>query len=204
MAHDRKPTLLSRAVYASLLGLYRRRGWTAVAHRPIPKKAVVLAAPHTSNWDFIDFLGLTHDLDVRTRFMAKHTLFKGAMGPFMRDMGGIPVDRSRSAGMVEQMAEEFRKRDELLLVIAPEGTRSAPGDWKTGFYRIAHGAGVHIVCGFVDPDKREGGLGPSLMPTGDLEADMETAKAFYSSRNIVTPDFAALAAKLEERRGERQ
>lgn len=199
MAQERKPTFLSKAVHAGLLRLYRRRGWTAFAERPIPRKAVVLAAPHTSNWDFIDFLGLAEELGIRTRFMAKHTLFKGAMGPFMRDMGGIPVDRTRTAGMAQQMAEEFARRDDMLLVIAPEGTRSAPGDWKSGFYRIAHGAGVHIVCGFVDHERRVGGLGPAIMPTGDLAADMKVAEEFYGARGIALPDFAAMARKLEER-----
>lgn len=200
---NRAPTVMSRAVHAGLLRLYKRRGWTAFAERPIPRKAVVLAAPHTSNWDFIDFLGLAHELGIRPRFMAKHSLFKGVMGNFMRDMGGIPVDRTRSAGMAQQMAEQFAKHDDLLLVIAPEGTRSAPGDWKSGFYRIAHAAGVHIVCGFVDHAKRVGGLGPAVMPTGDLAADMTVAQDFYGARGIVLPDFEKMARKLAERAGER-
>lgn len=192
-----QPTLLSRIVFAILLWFYRRGKWTAFGGPPPGGKGVILAVPHVTNWDFVNYMGLTHDLGVRTRFMAKDSLFKWPMGRFMRDMGGIPVDRTRKANLVEQMAEQFAQRDELLLTIAPEGSRGATGAWKTGFYHIAHRAGVPIVCGLIDYENRTGGLGPAIETTGDFLADMQKVRAFYVERGVSVPDFEAIAAKMK-------
>lgn len=195
MTTDRAPTLLSRIVFAILLWFYRRGEWTAFGSTPTGGKAVILAVPHVTNWDFVNYMGLTHDLGLRTRFMAKDSLFKWPMGRFMRDMGGIPVDRTRKGRLVEQMADQFAQRDELLLTIAPEGSRGTKGAWKTGFYHIAHRAGVPIVCGLIDYDRRTGGLGPSIETTGDFAADMAIATKFYAEHSVDVPDFGAMTAK---------
>lgn len=199
MAIDRSPTLLSRLVFAVLLWFYRRGKWTAFGSAPAGGKAVILAVPHVTNWDFVNYMGLTHDLGVRTRFMAKDSLFNWPMGRFMRDMGGIPVDRTRKGRMVDQMAEQFAQREGLLLTIAPEGSRGRNGEWKTGFYHIAHRAGVPIVCGLIDYAGRTGGLGPAIETTGDFAADMQIAADFYTSRGVAVPDFAAMANKPQVR-----
>ena len=191
-ADDPKPSLLSRLVKAVVLGLFRLKGWRAQGTGPTVPKAVIVAVPHTSNWDFVYYLGLTHALGVRARFMAKRSLFKWPMGRFMRDMGGVPVERSARGNMVDQMVREFEKRDRFLLTIAPEGTRSNVKAWKSGFYQIAHQAGVPIIPGYVDYRNRVGGLGDPIYPTGDYLADFARLKAFYGEKvpyhPIATPD----------------
>lgn len=171
--------LAARAVHGALLWNYRRQGWKAVDLNPRPRKFVLIAAPHTSNWDFPNFLGLTLDLGLDAHFMGKQSLFRWPLGGFMRDVGGIPVDRSSSHDMVSQMAAEFAQREDFVLTIAPEGTRGAVTKWRTGFYRIAEAARVPIVCGFADYAKRTGGLGPMFKPSGNYDADMEPVFAFY-------------------------
>lgn len=189
-------SVLSRITFAVFLWLYRRDRWrasiTEPADRTLPKKAVIIAVPHATNWDLVNYLGLTHDLGLRTRFIAKASLFRWPIDRFMRDMGGIPVDRSRKANVVEQMAEQFAARDDLLLTIAPEGSRSITGTWKSGFYQIALRAQVPILCGWIDYAAKRGGIGPAIIPTGDYAADMIRAQRFYESKGIVTPDFAAM------------
>lgn len=175
--------LMARAVHAVLVWLYRRHGWQAVGTVPEPRRFVVIAAPHSSNWDFPYYLGLTDALGLRTHFMAKDSLFRWPMGRFMREVGGVPVDRSANRDMVQQMADEFARRDEFVLTVAPEGTRGA-SRWKSGFYQIALKAGVPIVCGFMDYGRKVGGLGPTVWPTGDYAADLARIQAFYTG---ITP-----------------
>lgn len=184
--------LLSRIVKWVLLVLYKRYGWRAVGIVPEPRKFVLIAAPHTSNWDFLYFLGLTQDLDIDAHFMAKKSLFRWPMGRFMREMGGIEVDRSSSHNLVEAMVAEFAARDEFMLTIAPEGTRSKSGKWKTGFYQIALAAKVPLVVGLMDYGRRTGGLTVTIWPTGDYAADM--AKVWDVYRDC-TPRNPHLATK---------
>ncbi len=112
--------------------------------------------------------------------MGKHTLFpRGPLGAIMRWFGGISIDRRKSNNTVEQVAEEYRTRDELMVVIPPEGTRSAVERWKAGFYHIAQAADVPIILGYVDAKTKTMGLGPAFFPTGNYEADLKEIKAFY-------------------------
>ena len=120
--------------------------------------------------------------------MAKTGLFRWPLGRFMRDMGGVAVDRSGGQNYVAAMADEFRRRKEFMLVIAPEGTRGATRQWRTGFYHIAVAAGVPIVCGTMDYATRSGGLGPAIMPTGDYAADMARIFAFYGTSTARHPE----------------
>ncbi|MCW3849291.1 lysophospholipid acyltransferase family protein [Sphingomonas sp. LB-2] len=179
MKTDPPPSLASRIVRRLILWYYRTRGWKAVGTPPPDRRCVIIAAPHTSNWDFVYFLGLTDALGIKAHFMGKMSLFRWPMKRFMLDMGGVPVDRSASRNYVDAMIAEFAQRDEFMLVIAPEGTRSAVSQWRTGFYHIAMGAGVPLVCGLIDYAKRTGGLGPAFMPTGDYEADMAQVIDYY-------------------------
>ena len=181
---NRRPSLLSRLVQRILLALYRWKGWTLEGRRPDCDKFIILGAPHTSNWDFVYFLGLVDALGIRAHFMGKRSLFRWPLGGFMRDMGGVAIDRSSRNNMVQAMIDEFAARDEFMLTIAPEGTRGAVRQWRTGFYHIALGAGVPLVCGLMDYGTKTGGLGPEIWPTGDYRADMEKVAAFYRS---VTP-----------------
>ena len=180
------PGALSRFVRRRLVNLYHRHGWQAVGAAPADRKAVIVAAPHTSNWDFPYFLGLTTDLGITPRFMAKESLFRWPMGGFMRDMGGIAVARNAGRNYVQAMVDEFARREDFLLVLAPEGTRSNAQHWRTGFYQIAMAAGVPIWFGFMDYARKVGGLGPRMVPTGDYAADMAPIAQFYAG---VTPRF---------------
>lgn len=185
---ERKPSWLSRIFRKALVGIYKRHGWRAYGNVPEPRKFVLIAAPHTSNWDFVYFLGLTDELGIKPHFMAKTSLFRWPFTNFMLDMGGVPVDRSSNKNYVQQMIDEFHRRQEFMLTIAPEGTRGTVKAWKTGFYHIAMGAGVPLVVGMMDYASRSGGLGPAIWPTGDYAADMKKIAEIYAT---VTPKHPA-------------
>ncbi|WP_417463903.1 lysophospholipid acyltransferase family protein [Kordiimonas sp.] len=167
----------------------RLGGWKVVGEVPNIPKFVAIAAPHTSNWDFPIFMSVVGVLRLRVRFLGKHTLFKGPLGWLFYWLGGIPVEREGNdvADVVKRAAEAFALRDELILGLAPEGTRSKVSKWKSGFYRIAVAADVPIVLAFVDSKKREVGIGPVFMPTGDMAADMAKIQAFYSEKAGLKP-----------------
>ncbi|TIX49281.1 acyltransferase [Alteraurantiacibacter aquimixticola] len=181
--------------------MFKVRGWRVEGH-PVPegRRCVFVAVPHTSNWDFIVFMGIANGVGMTPAFMGKHTLFKWPMGGFMREMGGVPVDRSAPGGIAGQMVEEFGKREEFMLVIAPEGTRSTTSRWKTGFYRIAMEAGVPLVCGFSDNARKVAGLGPAVMPTGDYHADMAKLFAFLDEETAIDAKAMIAAATAGQER----
>lgn len=200
----RRASLLSRGVLGGLLRLYRRQGWTIEGGAPPVRKCVIIGAPHTSNWDFIFFLGATRQLGIRPRFMGKDALFRWPLARFMREMGGVPVVRSSSRNYVAQMVDAFAASDDFMLVVAPEGTRGGVTRWKTGFYHIALGAGVPIVPGWLDYRTMHGGLGAPIDLTGDLASDMARIAAFYAEHGCgkhperTRTDFAAMIAAAAE------
>ena len=163
------------------LSLMRLFGWRMEGELPDIPKFVLIAAPHTSNWDLPVMLCLAFAFRTRLFWMGKDTLFRRPFDAIMKWLGGIPIDRSKAHNVVEQSAEHFRKADSLVIVVPPEGTRQKVRYWKTGFYRIAERANVPIVLGFLDYRRKVGGLGPVVVPTGDIEADMETIRAFYAN-----------------------
>ena len=163
-------------------------GWRAVGNVPTIDKYVGIAAPHTTNWDFVWLICLALKLKVKVYWMGKHTLFKGAAGPIMRWLGGIAIDRRKSGNTVAQIVEAFNTTDKLVVVIPPEGTRSRTHYWKTGFYHIAHGAEVPIALGFLDFELKVGGFGPIFVPSGDIDADMPLIKGFYQNVKGKYPD----------------
>jgi 1-acyl-sn-glycerol-3-phosphate acyltransferase len=173
------PSLSSRLVRRLLISIYRIRRWHIDGRPPPEKKYVLVGAPHTSNWDFAVFLGAVDEIGIRPSYLGKHSLFRWPLKRFMLDMGGIPVDRSRSANYVEQVVAEFGRRDELALVIAPEGKRHSDGRWKSGFYHIAVGAGVPIVLAWLDRSKRRAEIGPAIWPSGDYRADIRKIAEYY-------------------------
>ena len=189
-----KPSLLSRAVRGFLLWLYRSRGWKLEGLAPASPRCVIIGAPHTSNWDFVFFVGTTHAFGILPRFMGKASLFRGPLRRFMFDMGGVPVDRSKRGNYAKAMVAAFAQHDEFALVIAPEGTRSHVGKWRSGFWHIARGARVPIVLAWVDNETMHGGLGPEIMPSGDFAADMERIATFYRSVMPGHPKWAAFDA----------
>ena len=159
----------------------RLAGWKMIDPAPDLPKFVLIGAPHTSNWDFVLTLAYAFVYGKRVFWMGKNSLFKFPFNRFFRWMGGIPIDRSKAHGVVAQTVEKFNGADELAICIAPEGARKRVPKWKTGFYHVAHGAGIPIVLGFLDYKKRQGGFGPVFMPTGDIEADMLEIRAFYAT-----------------------
>lgn len=172
-------TPLLRLLSKACMGLL---GWKIVGTLPeASPKAVLIAAPHTSNWDLPYSLMTCFVLGIRPYWLGKASLFHFPFRGPMRWLGGIGVDRSRSQNLVASAIEGFSQHEgPLLLMIPPEGTRSKVKEWKTGFYFIAQGAGVPIVMAYMDHGKKEAGLGPILATTGDVQVDMATVKAFYA------------------------
>jgi len=170
------------------------RAWLKLANfkpggrPPDVPKYIIVAAPHTSNWDFIYFLLLAFYFRVPAAWMGKDALFRGPFGAFFRWTGGIPVDRSKSNRLVDQAIELFNESKTVILVIAPEGTRKLAKSWKSGFYHIADGAKVPIAMGFLDYGKRVGGFGPIFSTTGDIQLDLGAFRAFYRDEMARFPD----------------
>jgi 1-acyl-sn-glycerol-3-phosphate acyltransferase len=166
---------------------------------PIPDRCVMIAAPHTTNWDFPLTLAMARVHGVKISWLGKQSLFRGPAGPIMRRLGGVAIDRSAPGGMVTSLAKEFVDRDRLVLVVPAEGTRSRTEHWKSGFYRIAEQSDVPIVCAFVDRRTRTGGFGPVITPSGDLTADMDRIRAFYAGKEGLKPGrFGPIRLKEEE------
>lgn len=180
------------------MALYRWQGWKLVGDFPDLPKYVIAGAPHTSNWDFVFFIGATAEKGVEPNYLGKHTLFKWPIRRFMLDMGGVPIDRTRRANVVEQAAEEFDRRDSLRLVIAAEGSRTTDGSWKSGFYHIAQAAGVPIVVAYVDNERREIGFSQPMLPSGNFGADLLEIARFYRSHLPDEPRFAVLEAQARD------
>ncbi len=156
-------------------------GWRRMGRVPDLPKYVMIGAHHTSNWDAPIAIAMVFAFRIKAYWLMKNTAFRWPFRGLLLWLGAIPIDRTKSADVVAQMAEEMKKRAELVLLLAPEGTRKKVTRWKTGFYHIARGAGVPIVLAFLDYARREGGLGPVFHPTGDFEADMRDILKFYST-----------------------
>lgn len=148
----------------------------------IPTPCVVIAAPHTSNWDFFALIASARLNEVSIRWLGKQEMFRGPLGPLFRALGGVSVDRSAPGGLVGEMARLLQGDDDLMVVVPAEGTRSATDHWRSGFYRIAVEAEVPIQLSYVDGATRTSGFGPSLEPSGDLVADMDVIRAFYRDK----------------------
>jgi 1-acyl-sn-glycerol-3-phosphate acyltransferase len=175
----------SRAVGRLGLVLLRFR---IEGHFPDIPRCVLIVAPHTSNWDFVVGLFAKLALGLRGRFIAKHTLFRGPFGWFLRWLGGIPVDRRAPGVIVESVVEALRAADRLYLVVTPEGTRKKAPAWKSGFYRIAHGAGVPILPVAFDYRKRAIIFEPLFEPSGDYEADLPLLRSGFEAAMAYRPE----------------
>jgi 1-acyl-sn-glycerol-3-phosphate acyltransferase len=145
-------------------------------------------APHTSNWDFTTGLWVKLALRLEVRFVAKHTLFCWPLGPVLRWLGGIPVDRQAASGFVGEIARGVREAEKMVLMVAPEGTRKRTEKWKSGFYRIAQEAGVPILLLRFDYPRRRVLLGPLFRPTGDYERDLAALRSHVDARMALRPE----------------
>jgi len=160
--------------------IFRFTGWKPAGKRPNISKYVIIAAPHTSNWDFFYTICLAFILKIKPFIMMKTAWFRWPMGPFLRWLGAIPVDRSKSTHVVAGSIQAICAHPRMVLVVPPSGTRRKVMYWKTGFYHIAKGANVPIVLGYLDYRRKVGGIGPVVYPTGNMEADMKIIQAFYA------------------------
>lgn len=158
----------------------RLAGWRVEGHLPDFAKGVLIAAPHTSNWDLPFMLAIAYVLGLRPSWLGKRELFRWPFGWLMRWLGGVPVDRRASQNLVQQAIDRFAAAHRLFLVVPPSGTRRRATYWKSGFYHIARGAGVPIICTFLDYRRKVGGIGPVVRPSGDVRADMRTIRGFYA------------------------
>jgi 1-acyl-sn-glycerol-3-phosphate acyltransferase len=165
-----------RWIGRSWLGL---AGWRVEGELPDVGRCVAAVAPHSSNWDFVHAVAVVFALDLRVSFIGKHSLFRGPLGRFMRWLGGLPVDRSRPNGLVDDMVSAFARHDALWLGIAPEGTRSRVDGFKSGFYRIALGAGVPILPAALNYRERALILLPPIVPHADVERGVAELEALF-------------------------
>ncbi len=174
--------VVSAALRAMSLAFLRLTGWRAEgALHARARKSVLIAAPHTSNWDLPYTLMAGFAFGLNLYWMGKAKLFRRPFGPLMRWLGGIPVDRERGGNQVAASAQALREAEgPLQLVLAPEGTRGKTRQWKTGFYFIALQARVPIVLAYMDYRRKVVGLGPEFTPTGDVERDLGEIKRFYA------------------------
>ena len=157
----------------------RMTGWKPEGVRPKPKQFVLIAAPHTTNWDFPYLIAFAAYFEIEISWMGKHTLFRWPFGPIARALGGIPVRRHKHEDLVTSMARTFDDHEELVLVVPAEGTREHVEYWKSGFYHIARTANVPIVMSYLDYAKKTGGFGQAFFPSSDLKKDMDVIRAFY-------------------------
>jgi 1-acyl-sn-glycerol-3-phosphate acyltransferase len=162
-------------------------GWRVDGTLPDLPKFVLIGAPHTSNWDFVLFLGLIFYLRANVHFMGKAELFHFPIGWFFRYCGGIPVDRKKSTGLVEQMVKACNESEKFILTIAPEGTRHHVTEWKRGFYHIAKSAGIPIVMAVVDGKHKTVRIGQVFRSTDDMEADMKSIQGFFAGVVGINP-----------------
>ncbi len=179
--------ILSKLFHYLARFMMRLLGWRVDGKLPDLPKYVLIGAPHTSNWDFVLFLGLIFYLRANVRFMGKAELFRPPHGVFFRYCGGIAVDRKKSTGLVEQMVKACNEAEKFILTIAPEGTRHHVTEWKRGFYHIAKSAGIPIVLAVVDGRHKTVHIGQIFQPTEDMEADMKAIQGFFTGVVGINP-----------------
>ena len=175
-SYARRGGVVSRALGRILM---RLSGWRFEGVLPDVPKLVIAVAPHTTNWDFVIGVMVLWALDIKISFLGKHTLFRGAFGKWMRSIGGIPIDRESTHGVVGDAVQAFERAQRMVLALAPEGTRRLDKGFKMGFLRIAHGANVPVLLAYFDFSRKVIGFGPMLVTTGDVEGDMQIVLDFY-------------------------
>lgn len=170
---------------------FKLTGWTLAGEPPALDKYVLIGAPHTSNWDGMAMIGGACLGHIRLKWMAKKSLFRWPIRRAHKWIGGIEIDRSQAGNVVDQAVEAFARSQRLILLITPEGTRSRRDHWRSGFYHIAMGAGVPIAMAYLNYPSKTVGFGPTLIPTGDIEADMGIIREFYADKVGKYPENAS-------------
>lgn len=176
---------ITKKISKSILKL---AGWQVKGGKPKEKKYLIIAAPHTSNWDF-PLARLTNSLlEIKLQLLMKESWFFFPFKYVLKWLGVVPIDRSKTGGVIAGIVEMYKANDEFVFAMAPEGTRSYVEFWKTGFYTIASRANVPIVCGYLDYKKKELGLGLIIYPSGDSEKDFEKILSFYRTKLAKFPE----------------
>ena len=179
--------------------ILRLGGWEAVGGVPDAPEAVIIAAPHTSNWDAFWAIAYKLAVGLDVKWFAKHSAFWFPLGNILRSFGAIGLDRENAGSAVDEAIRLFDQEDSLYFALAPEGTRKKTPGWKTGFYRIALGANVPVCFGFLDFGNRRIGISPGIHLSGDPEADLAVIREIYEGIDgrwpekaspIVFPDYS--------------
>lgn len=176
-------------------------GWRVAGGPAKSKSMIIIAAPHTSNWDAVFLLGAAYSFRLSVKWLVKNNVFVPILGRVVSFLGGVPVDRARAMNMVGNLAKAINESKEgMALVVPPAGTRGYTEHWKSGFYRIALEADIPIVCGYLDYPKKEAGLGLSFKLSGDMKQDMDRIREFYEPIVAKYPkDKSRIVLREEER-----
>ncbi|WP_091026746.1 1-acyl-sn-glycerol-3-phosphate acyltransferase [Nocardioides szechwanensis] len=168
----------------------------------VPRKGILVGAPHTSNWDWVITMLLAWDSSVQIRLLVKQEFFKGPVGWFMRATGAVALDRANPGATIKALLADAETDEAFLLGIAAEGTRSKTDYWKSGFYRISQQTGIPVTLAYVDGPSRTVGWGPTFSLTGDVTADMDRIREFYADKRGIRPEFASVPRLREEDAGD--
>jgi len=171
--------------------LLKTLGWHLIEPKERPERMLIIAYPHTSNWDALYALLTGLGLGLRANWAAKDSLFFWPLNGLLQRLGGIPVNRRQRTGFVEQMVDRFAEGRRCTLIMAPEGTRRRTAGWKSGFYRIALAANIPVALGFVDYARREAGILAYLRLSGDPQADIACIARLYAERSGKRPELAS-------------
>lgn len=182
--------------------LLRRLGWSLNIDLPAIDKYVAIAAPHTSNWDFLLGILAAWAIPLKVSWLGKHSLFRWPYGWYFRAIGGVPVRRDGSKQYIQQMTDLFNQSEHLILALAPEGTRSRTDHWKTGFHTIARAANVPILMAYFDYPNKQVGIGGMFYPSDDIEADFRLIREFYKDRRGKNPDKESLIQARNRKKSE--
>lgn len=162
-------------------------GWTVKGQVPDEERIVIIAAPHTSNWDFILAMLAIFGLNIKLRWLGKHSIFKPGFKKFFEWLGGIPVYRDNPSTLIENVVDIVKKEKSIVIAMTPEGTRKKVKRWKTGFLRIAKQTQAKILLISIDAPTKSIEIGKIFNPTGDSEEDLEFIQKYYSSFRGINP-----------------
>ena len=170
------------------LGVLSLFGWRTVYKPPAEPKGIILVYPHTSNWDFIIGILFSYGYGLGASWIAKHSAFRWPLGPLLRRIGGIPIDRRKASGTIGAMVDAYRENESLWIAITPEGTRSRTDHWKSGFYRIALAANVPCALGFIDFKTKTVSIATYVRFTGETGKDLARLREFYAGKRGLRPE----------------
>ena len=188
--------MLARCSYWIL----KKLGWTFQVDLPDINKFVAIAAPHTSNWDFPLGILAAKAIKLKIRWMGKHSMFRWPFGWFFRAIGGTSIHRNGGQNYIQQMTDLFNRSEQLVLALAPEGTRSKTDHWKTGFHAIARAAKVPVVMAYLDYGKKQVGIGGMFYASDDIEADFNLIREYYKNKRGKNPEKESLIQVREKLR----